>query len=291
MTDATTKRERLMTRHRRFSLAVLASMLAAALPLAASGVAARAAQSAEAALRAAIAAPARTPANIARDRNRHPFETLSFFGVRPGDTVVEIWPSGGWYSEILAPYLAAGGGTYWAASLGATGNDGVKKLMVANPGALGKIRLATFPVFEAGETGVPDGSADVVLTFRNVHNWVSGYRRKEAYDREAFRQMFRMLKPGGTLGVVDHRLPENADPAREKSSGYIKVSTVRRMAEAAGFRFAGASEVNANPKDSADWPEGVWTLPPSLNQGDKDRARYLAIGESDRMTLKFVKPR
>ena len=107
---------------------------------------------------------------------------------------------------------------------------------------------------------------------------------------EAFRQMFAMLRPGGTLGIVDHRLPESADAERERSSGYMKVSTIRRLAEEAGFQFAGSSEINANPKDSADWPNGVWTLPPSLRLGDTDRAKYLAIGESDRMTLKFVKP-
>ncbi|MEZ0243386.1 MAG: class I SAM-dependent methyltransferase, partial [Sphingomonas sp.] len=106
----------------------------------------------------------------------------------------------------------------------------------------------------------------------------------------AFAQMFRMLKKGGTLGIVDHRLPESASDDREKSSGYIKVSTIRRLAEAAGFRYVGSSEINANPKDTADWPNGVWTLPPSLSQKDADRDRYLAIGESDRMTLKFRKP-
>jgi predicted methyltransferase len=140
---------------------------------------------------------------------------------------------------------------------------------------------------------VPNGSADVVLTFRNVHNWRMGYRRddKQDYAPEAFRQIYAMLKPGGVLGIEDHRLPESADAERERTSGYIKTSTVRQLAEAAGFRFAGASEVNANPKDTADWPNGVWTLPPSLALKDQDREKYQAIGESDRMTLKFVKPR
>ena len=242
-------------------------------------------------LKAAIAAPSRTPANVARDRYRHPLETLSFFGVRPSDTVVEIWPSGGWYTEILAPYLAAGGGRYYAASMGPTGNEGMQRMMAANPAAYGRIDLAAFPAFEAAERRVPDGTADVVLTFRNVHNWQMGYRRNnQPYAEEAFRQMFAMLRPGGTLGIEDHRLPESADGARERNSGYIKVSTVRRLAEAAGFRFVAASEVNANPRDTADWPQGVWTLPPSYRLGDQDRARYAAIGESDRMTLRFVKP-
>jgi predicted methyltransferase len=245
-----------------------------------------------AALAAAIASPTRKPANVLRDRYRHPFETLSFFGVRPGDRVVEIWPSGGWYSEILSPYLAQGGGTYFAASMGPTGHDGMRKLIAASPSAYGGISLAAFPAFEPGEVGVPDGSADVVLTFRNVHNWISGYRRQgQPSEAEAFRQIYRMLKPGGTLGIVDHRLPEGADAAREKSSGSVKVSTVSRLAEAAGFRCAGASEFNSNPRDAADWPKGVWTLPPTLSLGDQDREKYVAIGESDRMTLKFVKPK
>lgn len=241
-------------------------------------------------LKAAISAPSRTAANVARDRYRHPEATLAFFGVRASDTVVEIWPAGGWYTEILAPYLRRGGGAYHAASMGANGHNGMRRLMAANADLYGAIRLATFPIFEASETRVPDGSADVVLTFRNVHNWQMGYQRgNQPYSADAFRQMFRMLRPGGTLGVVDHRLPESANAERERSSGYIKVSTVRRLAEEAGFRFVGASEVNANPRDTADWPNGVWTLPPALRHGDVER--YRAIGESDRMTLKFVRPR
>jgi len=245
------------------------------------------------ALAAAIAAPARTPANVARDRYRHPLETLSFFGVRPSDTVVEIWPGGGWYTEILAPYLRQGGGTYYAASMGANGHNGVRRLMEANPALYGDIRMATFPAFEASDARVPEGTADVVLTFRNVHNWRMGYQRPDRadYSAEAFAQIFRMLRPGGTLGVVDHRLPESASEERERTSGYIKASTVRRLAAAAGFRLVAESEVNANPADTADWPDGVWTLPPALRLGDRDRARYLAIGESDRMTMRFVKPR
>ena len=274
-----------------------ASALAAAL-IAVTGCAAPAGDRAalsvqhQSALAAAIAAPTRTVVNVARDRYRHPLETLRFFGVRPTDTVVEIWPGGGWYTEILAPYVLQGGGTYYAAAMGENGHAGVRRLMEANPALYGRIRFAAFPAFAAADARVPDGSADVVLTFRNVHNWRMGYQRpdREDYALEAFRQMYRMLRPGGTLGVVDHRLPESASDERERTSGYIKVSTVRRLAEAAGFRFAGASEVNANPRDTADWPDGVWTLPPSLRLGEQDRERYLAIGESDRMTLRFVKP-
>ena len=243
------------------------------------------------ALAAAVAAPTRTAANVERDRYRHPAETLAFFGVEPDDTVVELWPGGGWYTEVLAPYLASGGGTLYAAAPD-WGQSGITKLKQANPALYGSIRTADFPAFDATATRVPDGTADAVLTFRNVHNWRMGYRRedKQDYSAEAFRQIYAMLKPGGVLGIVDHRLPESASDERERTSGYIKTSTVRRLAEQAGFRLAATSEINANPNDTADWPDGVWTLPPSLALKDQDRDRYLAIGESDRMTLKFVKP-
>jgi predicted methyltransferase len=243
-------------------------------------------------LAAAVAATTRTESNRARDRYRHPQETLSFFGVEANDVVVEIWPGGGWYTEILAPYLTSGGGTLYAVAP-AWGMNGVNKLKTANAGLYGGIKTADFPAFDAAATRVPDGTADVVLTFRNVHNWRMGYRRddKADYSVEAFRQIYAMLKPGGVLGIVDHRLPESASAERELNSGYIKTSTVKRLAEQAGFRLEASSEINANPKDSADWPDGVWTLPPTLELGDKDREKYLAIGESDRMTLKFVKPR
>jgi predicted methyltransferase len=272
----------------RFAILLLAAGLASCAPAAAP----RTAAADQAALAAAIAAPTRTEANRARDIYRHPYETLTFFGVEPDDTVVEIWPGGGWYTEILAPYLASGGGRLILATQdGQLG--GVAKLRDAHPALYGGLTTATFPAFDAAAPRVPDGSADVVLTFRNVHNWRMGYRRddKQDYSTEAFRKIYAMLKPGGVLGVVDHRLPESASDERERNSGYIKVSTVRRLAEQAGFRLAASSEINANPKDTADWPDGVWTLPPALRLKDKDRAKYLAIGESDRMTLKFVKPR
>ena len=271
----------------------LALLIAAALPLSSPAVAVSLQQTFESnrALQGAVSASTRTPANIARDKYRHPLETLSFFGVKPSHTVVEIWPGGGWYTEILAPYLSSGGGKLYAVAPD-WGRSGIEKLKAANPALYGFIQVAEFPVFDQGGTRVADGTADVVLTFRNVHNWRMGYRRedKRDYSAEAFRQAFAMLKPGGVLGIVDHRLPESASAERERTSGYIKTSTVRRLAEQAGFRFAGSSDVNANPKDMADWPNGVWTLPPSLQLGEKDRAKYVAIGESDRMTLKFVKP-
>ena len=242
-------------------------------------------------LQQAVSHPGRTPANVARDRYRHPAQTLDFFEVDPGDTVVELWPGGGWYTEILAPYLASGGGKLYAAAPD-WGRSGIDKLKAANAELYGPVTVADFPAFSAGSARVPDGTADVVLTFRNVHNWRMGYRRedKQDYSAEAFRQIYAMLKPGGILGIADHRLPETASAERERTSGYIKTSTVRSLAEAAGFRLVASSEINANPKDTADWPEGVWTLPPSLALNDQDRDRYLAIGESDRMTLKFEKP-
>ena len=273
-------------------LAFLLLAAAAALPAGASVQSAELDIAQKSALQAAIAGPTRTPANIARDRFRHPAETLAFFDVKPGDTVVEIWPGGGWYTEILAPYLASGGGTLVLAAP-EWGRSGITKLQAANPAVYGKLKVADFPVFDGKAAEIPAGSADAVLTFRNVHNWRMGYRRddKQDYSAEAFRQIYVMLKPGGVLGIEDHRLPESADAERERSSGYIKLSTVKRLAEAAGFKLAAQSEINANPKDSADWPNGVWTLPPSLALKDADREKYLAIGESDRMTLKFVKPR
>jgi predicted methyltransferase len=242
------------------------------------------------ALQQAVANPQRSEKNRARDQYRHPAETLAFFGIRPTDTVVEIWPGGGWYTEILAPYLAASGRLIAAAPAG-KGAEGLAKRLDANPALFGKVERANFPTVLGG-TGVAPGTADAVLTFRNVHNWGMGYLQPERtpYSEAAFAELFAMLKPGGVLGIEDHRLPEDASAEREKSSGYIKVSTVRAMAEKAGFQFVAASEVNANPKDTTDWPEGVWTLPPTLALGDTDRNKYTAIGESDRMTLKFVKP-
>mgnify|MGYP002682445914 FL=1 len=162
----------------------------------------------------------------------------------------------------------------------------------ANPALYGKVERANFPTVLGG-TGVAPGTADVVLTFRNVHNWKMGYMQAEKadYSEAAFREIFAMLKPGGVLGIEDHRLPESAAAERERDSGYIKVSTVRALAEKAGFEFAGSAEINANPKDTTEWQQGVWTLPPTLALGDTDKAKYAAIGESDRMTLKFVKPR
>lgn len=265
--------------------AALFLIAAAASPLAAQQATETAKPAAEqpSALSAALAAPTRTPTNVLRDKYRHPAETLTFFGLQPGQTVVELWPGGGWYTEVLAPYLAAGGRLQVVPPAG-NYDQRIRTKIASNP-VYGKVQVATF---NAGQpTSIAAGSADLVLTFRNVHSWLDG---DAPIAGQVFAEAFRVLKPGGTLGVVEHRLPEEADDARQMTSGYVKTSTVRRLAEAAGFQFVGASEINANPKDTKDYPEGVWTLPPSLQLGDKDRAKYLAIGESDRMTLKFVKP-
>ncbi|KZE11527.1 MULTISPECIES: class I SAM-dependent methyltransferase [Sphingomonas] len=237
-------------------------------------------------LAAAVGSPLRSPANVARDRYRHPVETLTFFGVKPTDTVVEIWPGNGWYSEILAPMLREKGRYVAAGPLPRT-SDMLTKLQARDATAFGKAQAVAFPA-EAGQAGVPDGVADKVLTFRNVHNWrFGGADRAQA----AFDAMFRMLKPGGVLGVVEHRLPEARDAAAEEKSGYMKESSVIAFATKAGFKLAARSNVNANPKDTADWPQGVWTLPPTYRLKDVDRAKYAAIGESDRMTLRFLKPK
>lgn len=244
--------------------------------------------SASSAIAEAVAAPSRTPANLARDRYRHPTETLGFFGIKPGDTVVELFPGGGWYSEILAPLARISGGTYIAAGPWDRGLSAVRALQASNPAVYGHGRLAEFPATAgSGNPAVADGSADVVLTFRNVHNLrFSGVDRTQA----AFAEMFRMLRPGGRLGIVEHRLPEDMPSSMEESSGYMKKSSVIAFAEAAGFRLAAQSDINANPLDTHDYPKGVWTLPPTYREGDVDRARYAAIGESDRMTLLFIKP-
>jgi len=238
------------------------------------------------AIAAAVAAPTRSADNVARDTYRHPAETLAFFGVKPGDTVVELWPGGGWYTEILAPLTKAGGGTLYVAAPWERGLNRIKEKQAADADTYGALQLAEFPHAGANPK-VPDGSADVVLTFRNVHNWRFGGTDNTA---NAFKQIFAMLKPGGVLGVVDHRLPEDMDSALEEKSGYMKRSSVVAFAEAAGFKLAGESDINANPKDTHDYEKGVWTLPPNLREGETDRDKYVAIGESDRMTLKFVKP-
>ncbi len=231
----------------------------------------------------------RDPANSARDGYRHPQQTLEFFGLGARQTVIEITPGGGWYSELLAPLLKEHG--HYIAAVQApsssayarTSEENLKNKFAADPTRYAKADVVEFdpkaPVF-----GKP-ASADAVLTFRNVHNWVL------ADTAEAtFRAFYTVLKPGGVLGVEDHRAKDGAELEAIKDSGYLTTAQVVKLATDAGFKLAGQSEVNANPKDTKDYPAGVWTLPPTLKLGEQDKAKYVAIGESDRMTLRFVKP-
>lgn len=249
----------------------------------------------QAALDAAIAGPWREAKNVARDPHRHPAQTLAFFGVRPTDTVIEITPGGGWYSEILAPYLREG--RYLAAlndpaampegrarDSATTGRSNYQAFLARHPAQYDRAQVLVFDP-KAPRFGA-DGAADVVLTFRNVHNWV-GAGTVQGY----FDGFFRALKPGGVLGVVDHRAKPGTDLETMKKSGYLTEALVIDYATRAGFVLEARSEVNANPRDTADHPNGVWTLPPTNRHEAADAAKYRAIGESDRMTLRFRKPR
>ena len=239
------------------------------------------------AITAAVGDSRRTPANVARDQFRHPAETLAFFGIRPDMTVVDVLPGSGWYSEILAPMLQEKGRYIAAAAPAGRGRDATMAMIAGDPARYGKVVVTSFDP-KTPSTIAPPGTADAVLIFREVHNFLAP---DGTIDGRAFADCYAALKPGGVLGIEEHRLPEDRPAGQEGKSGYVKPSTVIRLATAAGFTLAGKSEVNANPKDHADYPGGVWTLPPSLQLKDQDRDRYLAIGESDRMTLKFVKPR
>lgn len=238
-----------------------------------------------------LSGPQRSDANKARDAARHPVETLEFFGLKPTMTVVEVSPGAGWYTEILAPYLRDHGKLYVAAADPDAG-DGAAKAAARFKARLDKFPAAFDKVVVTPSSDkdwsriAPAGSADLLVTFRNVHNWYIG-----GYAPQAFAGFNKALKPGGVLGIEEHRLPESMPDAMQNSSGYMKQSTVVKLAQDAGFKLVAESKVNANPKDTHDYPKGVWTLPPTYTEGDKDRAKYAAIGESDRMTLKFVKVR
>ena len=243
-------------------------------------------------LDAAIASADRTPAYVERDKYRHPKQTLEFFGLKPDQTVVEVWPSRGWYTEILAPYLRQRG-QYYAAGFAISAEDTPKYQRDITVDLANK--LAERPDLYSGvtvsELGKPDrwtacapGSADLVVTFRNVHNWLAG-----DFENEMFKAFYTALKPGGVLGVVEHRAKPGTSREQMKESGYVTEAYVIELAQKAGFKLEAKSEVNANPKDTKDHPEGVWTLPPSFALKDKDRDKYAATGESDRMTLRFVK--
>jgi predicted methyltransferase len=247
-----------------------------------------------AALDAAIAGDHRSAGNKARDRYRHPKETLAFYGLRSDMTVVEIWPGGGWYTEILAPALR-GAGKLYAAQYGSNPPfpyqrnemESLARKVASAPDVYGDITFTALAFPDELEIAPPE-SADLVVTFRNVHNWFDpGYRADPA---RVFGAMFAALKPGGTLGVVDHRWPDPATEDAQAANGYVSEERTIEYAEAAGFEFVGRSDVNRNPRDTHDHPNGVWTLPPDLAAEGGDRQKYLEIGESDRFTLKFMKP-
>lgn len=237
----------------------------------------------------------RTPENKERDQYRHPVETLTFFGIKPQMTVVEVAPGAGWYMEILAPYLAAKGHYIAAAPPSNPENTYMAELnaktaawMKSHPEVEKSTKFTAFRPPTQLDIA-PEGSADMVLTFRNVHNWMSN---GAAYS--AFKSFYKALKPGGILGVVEHR----ANPAKtagmdmKAKSGYVTEERVMHYAKVAGFQLQEKSEINANPKDTKDYEEGVWALPPTLrgSEGEEQEAKFRAIGESDRMTLRFVKP-
>jgi predicted methyltransferase len=230
----------------------------------------------------------RSEANRARDVYRHPKATLQFFGIRPDQTVIEITPGGGWYSEILAPLLQDNGHYIAAVEKSADGeakhdHDALHAKFAADTA---RYKNAQFVEFDPKAPVLgPAGSADLVLTFRNVHNWVMADTAPAM-----FNAFFAVVRPGGVLGVVDHRAKDDASLETVKASGYLPTRYVVKLATDAGFTLDESSEINANPKDTEDYPKGVWTLPPTLALGQQDRAKYLAVGESDRMTLRFIKP-
>lgn len=244
-------------------------------------------------LDAAIAGDHRPEANRARDQYRHPKETLLFFGLAPAMTVVEIWPGGGWYTDILAPVLRDEGRLYaahfavnyeQAPAYAKQSHRNFQTKLAERPDVFGKVGVKELLAPRFVDIA-PAGSVDMVLTFRNVHNWA-----KAGNADAMFTTFHTLLKPGGTLGVEEHRAKPGTSFEDQVKSGYMTEQYVVEAAERAGFRLVDKSEINANPRDTKDYPDGVWTLPPTLRLGDKDRDRYLAIGESDRMTLKFVKP-
>jgi predicted methyltransferase len=263
--------------------------LSAAALLALAGSVASAATSPDPALVSAVGSPARSPTAVARDPARHPVEELTFFGLAPTMTVVELWPGGGYWTDILGPYLAAKGHYYIA--LPAPGNaeedSGVKRFHARIADEKGRLGTLHETTLGAGHFDIaPAGSADLVLTFRNLHNWMY-----DGYADEALAAAFKALKPGGILGIEEHRGRNDQPQDPKGKNGYVRQDYTIAMAKKAGFEFVAASEVNANPRDTKDWVDGVWTLPPTLSQGEKDRARYVAIGEADNFVLKFRKPR
>ncbi len=237
--------------------------------------------------------PQRSPEHIARNPERHPVETLQFFGLERDMTVLEILPGGLWYGEIISPYVREEG-QYIAAGYDTSRPDApayqvrlqeaMETRFESQPETFGGARIATLSPPDAVDLGEP-GSVDAVLTFRNMHGWV-----RDGVESQVLSAFYEVLRPGGVLGIVQHRAGPLSDPDPEAFIGYLAEERVIAMVEAAGFVLEATSEINANPRDTADHPRGVWTLPPSLRLGEQDRERYEAIGESDRMTLRFRKP-
>jgi len=238
-----------------------------------------------------LAGDHRSTANRARDGYRHPKETLAFFGLRQDLTVMEVWPGGGWYTEVLAPvlrdrgrYIAAGFDPKTESKYMQDSLKAYTEKLAARPDLYGKATVTALQ--HPNELRpVPDSSIDMVLTFRNLHNWMS---REAAEPMVA--AMFRALKPGGILGIVEHRAADGVPQDPRAKSGYVREDYAIALIEAAGFELIGKSVVNANPKDTKDYAEGVWSLPPTFREGDVNRERYTTIGESDRFTLRFRKP-
>lgn len=243
----------------------------------------------ESPLAQAVRAPERSAKFVARDEARHPLEELAFFGVGPESSVVEIWPGGGYWTEIMAPLLHDSG-TYRLALAPADGgpmdahfasaSGPMREKLAADPAAYGRVMLTELG---QGHDGLaPPGSVDVVLTFRNLHNWLG-----QGDAPEMLAAIRAALKPGGVLGVEDHRGSASRPQDPQAKSGYVRQDYAVALVERAGFKLVASSEVAANPRDTADWPKGVWTLPPSLALGEQDRAKYLAVGEADNFVLKF----
>jgi predicted methyltransferase len=247
-------------------------------------------QSTAAALTGLLAADYRPEENRARDRYRHPKETLLFFGIRPEMSVLEVWPEPGWYTEVIAP-LVRDKGKYYAAVIAADPEskylsqrlDKYRQKLAERPDLYDHVAVVTFPA--DGSDAVAPASVDMVVTFRNIHNWMS-----RGTTAQAFATMYRALRPGGVLGVVEHRGNPAVAQDPQAKSGYVNEDYAIKLIEAQGFRLVGKSEVNANSRDTKDYEQGVWTLPPTYRLGDKDHDKYAAIGESDRFTLRFVKP-
>jgi predicted methyltransferase len=235
-----------------------------------------------------LAGDHRSAENRARDLHRHPRETLQFFGLTPEMTVIEVWPGAGWYTEVLAPLLRERGRLY-AAHLDPAASDYARRTVEAyqaklqsRPDLYGKVTVTTLAAPPAKQEIAPPGSADLVVTFRNLHNWMMF-----GWERGAFERMHSALKPGGILGVVEHRADPNTPQDPKAASGYVSEQYAIDLIESVGFRLVGRSQVNANPRDKKNYEKGVWTLPPSYAAGERER--YDQIGESDRFTLKFEK--